>query len=118
MKDDEIQLIKWVESSNSFQKKALDTIAENKMLHAENKALTNEVDGYRKRVCQMCDGHGMVGNIFDSMDCPDCVALHNKVKADTIEFANRRIKGLTRGVDCFNCLDAIIAGLREDANNG
>lgn len=34
--------------------------------------LKAQVEGYRKRVCQMCDGHGMVGNIFDSVDCPDC----------------------------------------------
>jgi len=71
--------------TNSFEKKALDTIAENKILLAENKALTNEVNGYRKRVCQMCDGHGMVGNILDSMDCPDCTKVMNSVKVDAIE---------------------------------
>jgi hypothetical protein len=30
------------------------------------------IERYQKLVCQTCDGHGAVGNILDSMDCPDC----------------------------------------------
>jgi len=44
MKDDEIQLIDWVESSNSFQKQALDTIAENEALKAQVNAMRGKLD--------------------------------------------------------------------------
>ena len=38
-------------------------------LEAENKRLHG-------LVCQMCDGHGAVGNCLDSIDCPEC-SLYN-----------------------------------------
>lgn len=69
----------------TIEQQALDLVKENKMLLAENKALDNEVKGYRNRVCSMCDGHGLVGNCIDSMDCPDCTKVMNSVKADAIE---------------------------------
>lgn len=31
-----------------------------------------QIERYQKLVCQTCDGHGAVGNILDSMDCPEC----------------------------------------------
>ncbi len=40
-------------------------------------ALKTNVERYQKLVCQTCDGHGAVGNILDSMDCPDCTAAAN-----------------------------------------
>lgn len=39
MKDDEIQLIEWVENSNSFQRQALGLVSAYKALAAKNKAL-------------------------------------------------------------------------------
>jgi len=51
-----------------------DALKEITKLKAEN-------NSYRTRVCSMCDGHGLVGNMLDSMDCPDCVALINDIKA-------------------------------------
>ena len=52
---------------------------------SENKTLKLELTGYQNRVCSMCDGHGMVGNCLDSMDCPDCTKSINSIKADAIE---------------------------------
>ncbi len=45
----------------------------------EIEALKCQVEGYQKRVCSMCDGHGMIGNIIDSIDCPDCEKLLQKI---------------------------------------
>ncbi len=60
-------------------------------LVAENAALKLELSGYHKRVCSMCDGHGMVGNCIDSMDCPYCVKLENSIKADAVEEAANKL---------------------------
>ena len=40
---------------------------------------------YEKVVCSMCDGHGVVGNILDSMDCPECTQAANKDQARIAE---------------------------------
>ena len=40
---------------------------------------------YEKVVCSMCDGHGMVGNIIESMDCPECIQAANKDQARIAE---------------------------------
>ncbi len=49
--------------------------------------LTARVEGYEKRVCSTCDGHGMVGNIIESDDCPDCKKVIGNIEADAIEKA-------------------------------
>ena len=51
MKDDEKQLIKWVESSNSFQKQALDTIAENEVLKAQVNYLLEAIEDAAASKC-------------------------------------------------------------------
>jgi len=77
MKDDEKQLIKWVESSNSFQKQALDTIAENNLLID---ALENMIDG-----ANVWDNHGRCHYCYSPNHKDDCeykaaVLLLYKVK--------------------------------------
>jgi len=54
-------------------------------LVAKVEKLERENESYRIRVCQMCDGHGMIGNILDSIDCPDCVKANNLIKAESID---------------------------------
>lgn len=50
-----------------------------RMIVAHIADLQAQVKGYQSRVCQMCDGHGAVGNILDSMDCPECTALDKAI---------------------------------------
>ena len=59
-------------------------------LEAENKRLHG-------LVCRMCDGHGVVGNCFDSIDCPDC-SLYNAhddaitENSERLQAENKRLK--------------------------
>ena len=61
MKDDEIQLIKRVESSNSFQKQALDTIVEleeiKTQLKMANNILRNNLEWVRCGIGGNCSGY-------------------------------------------------------------
>lgn len=69
----------------SLDKQLEDLITERNEFEKENRKLKAELAGYRSRVCSMCDGHGLVGNCMDSMDCPDCTKVMNSVKADAID---------------------------------
>lgn len=46
--------------------------------------LERENERYKSKVCSMCDGNGMIGNILDSVNCPDCEKIINNIKADAI----------------------------------
>ena len=69
---------------NELDKPIETLISERNDFEKENIKLKAELAGYRSRVCSMCDGHGLVGNCLDSMDCPDCTKVMNNVKADAI----------------------------------
>lgn len=56
----------------------------NKLVN-ENNDLKAQVERYQKLVCQTCDGHGAVGNILDSMDCPDCLSYEKRVQAEAVD---------------------------------
>ena len=34
--------------------------------------LEQQVESYKRKVCRTCDGNGMIGNMFDFINCPDC----------------------------------------------
>lgn len=105
MTTEDMELEKLITASNSFEQQALDLIA-------ENEKLASQVTGYQKRVCSMCDGHGMIGNCLDSIDCPDCVALDNKVKADAIDEFFKYMIGECLGSD--NGVDAVLDDYLND----
>jgi len=95
--------------ANSYEQQQLDLAKENAKLKAE-------LAGYRQRVCQMCDGHGLVGNCMDGMDCPECTKVMNNIKADAIDDALSLILSISDGDMCFDVLTDRVNELR--ANNG
>ena len=59
-------------------------------LEAENKRLS-------MHVCGMCHGHGLVGNVIDLQECPDCILYNSHEDAiaenyDQLEAENERLE--------------------------
>lgn len=62
------------------------------VLTAKVKKLEQQIKSYQSRVCNMCDGHGMVGNILDSVNCPDCEEKERKYLIDIIHGAANHLR--------------------------
>lgn len=58
------------------------------------------IERYRKLVCQTCDGHGAVGNILDSMDCPDCTLAAN-AQGEEIKALKAMVNEFIEEFSCF-----------------
>tara|TARA_R110000803_G_C11989465_1_gene321814 strand:- start:29018 stop:29389 length:372 start_codon:yes stop_codon:yes gene_type:complete len=73
----------------------------NEQLTAENKQLEADNARLSTHVCSMCNGYGVVGNILEAQDCPDCLKYnshedaiaehHKRMKAD-----NARLRELEK----------------------
>ena len=61
-----------------------------KVIEAKNNRLEAENERLSKHVCSMCHGYGIVGNILDAQDCPDC--LHVNAHEDAIAEHHERMK--------------------------
>ena len=79
---------------------------------------------YEKIVCSMCDGHGMVGNILDSMDCPECTQAANKDQARIaeleaqVEALRGSLSAITKEDNIHPIKDWAICGISANSSSG
>ena len=76
-------------------------------------AQKSSIERYQKLVCQTCDGHGAVGNILDSMDCPDCLAYENPIKAQAITDAIFNSEQIDIDGHKYVCLEDLEVNIKQ-----